>query len=492
MADSPLPPPTRIVPIMAHPKASARSAGRSARSSRRNSAVEADDAESRLKERLQKLNCYPAEIRGDGEYSIQIQNSKGMLYGTPERHDEVRQRLVDHIRENRDSFIHFVDLGPDRPRSTREASRQAYRSFGGVGSRPSMDRINGKFEEMLAKMGEPQEWGGAFELQAFCQAYVRDIIVYQADSVQEFTSNIHDAGSGKETVHLAYHEYQHYSSVRSLDGPHEGLPDLPRRLDEGETEDQAVKKDKDVAFGKQSVGTQTALPTPLTLAEPWKISTIAEALPGFDYDTIRAMLMKCRGDIEFAFSRLLDDDFSSSSQSSVVPTTATETSGTVGVSPGGINPATRAWLGSSSRSSSRHSTGSKRVADISSDDDDEEGPIRSGVRRRPARGRKRRILQDVTVGISVLGDHDDDVISIRLRVDPDAAVEPPKRVLSPQGDSGDEADEGAKAKGPEKEEESIIEPKTDGSDGTFIESSEDGNPTASNEGCDSGDSDERT
>lgn len=127
------------------------------------------------------------------------------LYGTPERHEQVRQKLVDHIRAHRDLFINFVDLGPDRARSTREASRQANKSFSGVGSAPSMDRITAKFEEMLAKMGESREWGGAFELQAFCQAYARDIMVYQADSVQEFTSNLHEADPNRETVHLAYH-----------------------------------------------------------------------------------------------------------------------------------------------------------------------------------------------------------------------------------------------------------------------------------------------
>ncbi|TPX20598.1 hypothetical protein DIZ76_016490 [Coccidioides immitis] len=488
MADTTLPPATRIVPIMARSRLNARSAGLSARSSRRNSTVEESDR--RLKERLERLNCYAADIQGDGNclfYSLSDQ-----LYGTPDHHDKVRQRLVDHIRKHRDSFIHFVDLGPDRPRSTREASRQANRSFSSVGSTPSVDRINSKFEEMLSKMGEPHEWGGAFELQAFCQAYARDIVVYQADTVQEFTSNLHDVDPDRETVHLAYHEYQHYSSVRRLDAPREGLPSLPRRLDKNGADAQVVKEgNKNAANARShSVATQT-LPTPLTLAEPWKISTIAEALPFLDYDTIRAVLTKCRGDIDFAFSRLLDDDFSSSSQSSVAPTPGTETSGTVMASPGGVNPATRACLRASSRSSSRHSTGSKRPADPSDDDDDDdddEDPVRSGVRR-SARERKRRILQDVTVGISVRGDNRDDVISIQLRVDPDAVVETPRGIDTPEDDTEVETDEDTEVKVPEKEP-NTGERRAKSSDGTLTGGPDSGNSaTGSEGGDDSGDSD---
>ncbi|EEP80334.1 predicted protein [Uncinocarpus reesii 1704] len=454
MADATLPPAARIVPVMARARPKAQSAGQSALSSRRNSAAEIEVSDQRLKERLEELNCYPAETTGDGNclfYSLSDQ-----LYGTPDRHDEVRRRLVDHIREHRDAFIHFVDLGPNRPRSTREASRQANRLFGGVGSVPSTEKIDSKFEDMLLKMGEPHEWGGAFELQAFCQAYARDIIVYQADNVQEFTSNLHDVDPNRKTVHLAFHGYQHYSSVRSLDGPREGLPNLPRRLEGADA--QFVTEE----VRRHSVATQTS-PTSLALAEPWKISTIAEALPGLDYDTIRAVLMKCRGDIEFAFSRLLDDDLPSSSQSPDT-TTDTETCPVVPQTPAGhLNPATRAYLGASSRSSSRHSTGSKRPADLSEDDDEE--PVRSGVRRRRARERKRRVLQDVTVGISVRGDNKDDVISIQLRVDPDAVVEPPKRATTPQDDSGDDAGRVAAIEVPD-EDATISTAKLERSDGS--------------------------
>lgn len=168
------------------------------------------------------------------------------------------------------------------------------------------------------------------------------------------------------------------------------------------------------------------------MAEPWKISSIAEALPEFDHDTIRSMLTKCRWDIDAAFSRLLDEgsptlpseDNPSSAMNGAPPSSTSGTgdpenagsgSGSSQEPSSGPLP-----LGSSSRSSSRHSTASKRSVDESDDDSE---PIRSPVRRRRDRDRKRRILQNVTVGISVRDKVENDVIAIQLRVDPNTVAE---------------------------------------------------------------------
>jgi hypothetical protein len=162
------------------------------------------------------------------------------------------------------------------------------------------------------------------------------------------------------------------------------------------------------------------------MAQPWKISSIAEALPGFDHETIREMLMQCRGDIDNAFARLLDGDNDSdlrdgSSSSPVngnpassVPDTLQ--SGRPARASASFKPSAKA-----TRSSSTHSTASKRSP--SSDDEDEEGEIRSANSRRRGRAVKRRILPDVTVGIRVPGKDDNDVISICLRVDGDTDAE---------------------------------------------------------------------
>lgn len=137
------------------------------------------------------------------------------------------------------------------------------------------------------------------------------------------------------------------------------------------------------------------------MATPWKISVIQEGLGGkYNRETIIEVLQQCRGNIDRAFSNLLDE--SSSTQTELTTPKAP----------------LKQLLQASSRSTSPFSTGSKRSAEES---DDEEAP-RSANRRIRAREKKRRILPDVTVGIAFRDDQND-LVSLRLRVSPDAVAE---------------------------------------------------------------------
>lgn len=169
------------------------------------------------------------------------------------------------------------------------------------------------------------------------------------------------------------------------------------------------------------------------MVSPWKISCIQEGLGGrYDHNTIVEMLRRCRGDIDRAFSNLLDEETSgSSSQSSAASATAS----TVSKSTASV-PSLKPRL-PSSRSSSRHSTASKRSADDDSDDD-------GGQPGRRTRGReqKRRILPNVTVGIAFRDEEKNDLVSLRLRVNPDAMAEQAKDV--PEGADGSDPPAGKK------------------------------------------------
>lgn len=170
----------------------------------------------------------------------------------------------------------------------------------------------------------------------------------------------------------------------------------------------------------------------LETAQPWKISCIQEGLGGqYDHDAIVEMLRRCRGDIDRAFANLLDEESSSASSfvSSANSAASSQTSAATAASipkqhngqPHGNN--TSALMANfkprlmSSRSSSRHSTASKRSAD----DSDGEGPI-PAVRQR-GREQKRRILPKVTVGINFGDQEKPDLVSLRLRVNSDAVAE---------------------------------------------------------------------
>ncbi|KAL1954377.1 hypothetical protein VTO42DRAFT_1243 [Malbranchea cinnamomea] len=366
---------------------------------------------------LDDMRLYAAPIKGDGNclfYSLSDQ-----LYGSPDYHEEIRQRLVDHVRERSDYFISFVpDVGGERraPKRKAAAAAMAKQLSSSTGREATEEGQRAKFEQMLSQMGKNGIWGGSIELQAFCQAYGKDVFVYSEKGVSTFTGDSAPDDEEREVVHVAYHSFEHYSSVRSIDGPHTGLPRLPRCPWEGlkirlKINGKWVSGDNLSGETPSEHSSETlSLSTSPSFAEPWKITSIAEALPDLDHETIKAMLSKCRGDVETAFSRLLDtdcngvsqEDSSSSSTDSNSPSLSGVVSSQSRSTPptsATFRPSSRAFLGSSSRSSSRHSTASKRSADPS-DDDDEGGPIHSANRRR-GRDRKRRILQDVTVGIPI-------------------------------------------------------------------------------------------
>lgn len=155
------------------------------------------------------------------------------------------------------------------------------------------------------------------------------------------------------------------------------------------------------------------------VAMPWKISRIQEGLGGkYDRETIVEMLQQCRGDIERAFVKLLDEDTSTDSstkRSSSPATTTTTDSSFQSVAP---QPQYKQRLQPSSRSSSRHSTSSKRSADESDDE-----KITRRPRQTRGREQKRRILPNVTVGINLRDENQNDLVSLRLRVSPDVVAE---------------------------------------------------------------------
>lgn len=86
-------------------------------------------------------------------------------------------------------------------------------------------------------------------------------------------------------------EWEHYSSIRNLDGPHNGLPDIAWKKipPEDQQGGQAPKK--------------------LEYAGQWKINTVKQSLPFLtDLQVIIRALEDCKGNIDNAVSMLIDAD----------------------------------------------------------------------------------------------------------------------------------------------------------------------------------------
>lgn len=219
--------------------------------------------------------------------------------------------------------------------------------------------------------------------------------------------------------------------MRHTHGPHSGLPcgptDTPSVKEHQKAEETDAKKEADEVEAAQGQEERNEPPassgTVVNMATPWKISAIQEGLGGkYDRNTIVEMLQQCRGNIDRAFANLL---------------------GECAESPPGQASASRAIMksrlqpSSPSRSSSPYSTASKRSAD---DSDSEEDP-RPAVRRARTREKKRRVLPDVTLGIAFRDDQND-LVSLRLRVSPDAVA---GNVTGPSAGAEAESNKASKA-----------------------------------------------
>ncbi|KAH8425438.1 OTU domain-containing protein [Aspergillus melleus] len=362
---------------------------------------------------LNELGLYALPTEGDGNclyYALSDQ-----LYGDFSHADPIRVRLADHIAANRDYFMSFIAaVGGERRaprRAAASAARHACRSSSSASPAPVSVSAKDKERSFDSKVAESRKrgvWGGAEEIQAFCQSFKKDVNVYTMYGIQNFRDVHAPDEEERETVHIAFHDFHHYSSVRHTHGPHEGLPQIPKY-------DKELEKEASAAAS-----------TVVDLASPWKISAIQEGLGGkYDRDAIVEMLQQCRGNIDRAFTNLLGEGSTTSTQPA-------ESTASRAIMKSRLQPST------SSRSSSPFSTGSKRSAD---DSDSEENP-RPAVRRSRAREQKRRILPDVTVGIAFRDDQND-LVSLRLRVSPDAVAE---KTITKQNTDGEASTEAEKEK----------------------------------------------
>ncbi|PGG97100.1 hypothetical protein GX51_07501 [Blastomyces parvus] len=361
-----------------------------------------------------KLECldyfklYAMPVLGDGNclfYSLSDQ-----LYGNVESHIEIRARLVRHMRDNADYFRDFTaDVGGERRAPRRSAAQAARLGYSSVDRLATAEGQATKFTLKLKEMGEMNSWGGAPEIQAFCQVYGLDVLLYSKDGVQRFQSSFAEADPNREVIHLAFHTFQHYSSVRNLEGPHFGHPKLPDRLKRAdliysESQRKSPKIDKEI----KSENVPLEFPSSPTMHPGdmhWMIAIVGQKPPAEDAGSFSSMIEECNPKLSTTLNKFVENENRSSPRPPIPSTTTNpplpaRSSGSFSKS-STMSPSSGIGWGSSSRSSSRHSVASKRSAN-DSDLDDEDGIVLPPTRRSRGRCRKRRMLEDVTVDI--LGD----------------------------------------------------------------------------------------
>ncbi|CAE7199277.1 hypothetical protein P3342_010211 [Pyrenophora teres f. teres] len=171
---------------------------------------------------------YASTIRGDGNCLFNALSDQ--LCGDQGLNKTLRAATIEHMKENADFYRQYMAVNDVRRNPKRKTAAAAKR----VDNTYYTDQqLQLQFEEHVEKMGQPGEWADNMEVSAFASALNVHVRLWQHDYTYLFSprdyysSNEHLTGEDtRQTLHIAYHTWEHYSSVRNIAGPHTGPPNV--------------------------------------------------------------------------------------------------------------------------------------------------------------------------------------------------------------------------------------------------------------------------
>lgn len=232
----------------------------------------------KLEHQLASRSLYIKDVSGDGNCLFRAladqlgHNARG---ADKDRHKEIRQDVVAYLRAHPDEFAVFVEED---------------------------------FDAYLGRMAVDGTYGDNLEIVAFARRYGRYVKIYQPDLVYvvspddggssesdaSVSASVADAAAAAaaqpadaEMLHIAYHAWEHYSSVRNRDGPHDGPPMIrPEHCDVGELD-----------LGSASQGAPASDMEKVVMA----------SCPGISQEKARDVLREFGGNVNRAVDHLLDE-----------------------------------------------------------------------------------------------------------------------------------------------------------------------------------------
>jgi hypothetical protein len=204
------------------------------------------------------------------------------------------------MREHADYYKQFIDVNPGggirRNPKRKGVAVNTYQPTSNFVP-PTEADIDRVFDSHLQSMARGGTYGDNMEITAFSSAFDCDVRIYQRDFAYVVSGG---EESSRPVAHIAYHNWEHYSSIRNLDGPHTGLPEVaPKALSPQEEQRQKEKLEQ----------------TPHVL--PWQIDVVSKSLPFLaDKPAIKRALEAAKGNIDAAVSNLLEAEENGSNSSS--------------------------------------------------------------------------------------------------------------------------------------------------------------------------------
>ncbi|KAI9894996.1 MAG: hypothetical protein M1814_000218 [Vezdaea aestivalis] len=174
---------------------------------------------------LEEKGLFPSKIDSDGNCLFRALSDQWV--GHQELHEEIRAKVFAFMRANPDDYKPFVDVpvqGNGRRNSRRKAAGSRLQPL--TEFEVEAAAIDQAWENHLAEVAKLTIWGGDMELGAFSRAYNMKVKVWSTTSTVEIDNTTAREEGPVKTLHIALHTWRHYSSVRKVAGPLEGLPDL--------------------------------------------------------------------------------------------------------------------------------------------------------------------------------------------------------------------------------------------------------------------------
>ncbi|KAJ1918930.1 2-oxoglutarate dehydrogenase E1 component [Mycoemilia scoparia] len=147
---------------------------------------------------LSNVGLYCKDMTGDG--NCMFRALADQIDGTPETHGRIRGFICDYMERNPQDFAPFIE--DDVPW--------------------------GRYMVSMRTLGT---YGGNLELVAFARCFSVDVKVYQLGTNVFVISGSppnspNDMRRAYPPVHIAYHSWEHYSSIRNCNGPYSGPPNI--------------------------------------------------------------------------------------------------------------------------------------------------------------------------------------------------------------------------------------------------------------------------
>ncbi|CAO0790925.1 unnamed protein product [Mucor circinelloides] len=209
-----------------------------------------------LDSQLKSLGLCTKSITGDG--NCLFRSLSDQYHGHDGNHKAVRQEVCHYLRENEETYKFFVE-------------------------------DDQSFEHHVECMSQDATFGGNMELVAFAKLKKVDIKVYQPGMIyvingvdDEPEAEEEEEEESRQTLHIAYHSWEHYSSVRNIDGPYSGPPEIKmieKILDDVENTNKEDKSGQDPDEELSS-----------------KEKVVRSAFPDASIRKIRRLLIKHKGD----------------------------------------------------------------------------------------------------------------------------------------------------------------------------------------------------